>query len=206
VKIIEEYKNPCRTRWVERFNSLPEEIQDKIEHIDDMPKEALYLKPIKRKRTPDIEEGTIFAVKTPEDVFFFGKVINKDLELPNIDEGFFVVFFFNKGSKYMEHYPIEFTYENILLGPMILGEGLWKNGTCYTVGHHPLTTGEKELKYGFYKEQILNKSGLILNANGYVMDKEPIFLSWCAYTTIYGIERGLRIEFIINPSLLEKTD
>jgi hypothetical protein len=199
MNIIEEYKNPCRTRWVKRFNSLPVEIQEQINHIDDLPSITVRLKPIKRAKQPTIEEGTIFAVKTLEDVFFFGKVINAKLNLPNIRDGFFAVFFFNEGSKDIENFPTELTHENILFGPLILNDGFWKNGICYTVGCRTLTESERQLEYGFYLDRL---SGFILSAEGKALNKEPVFLDFSAYTTIAGIEKELKKEFIINPKLL----
>lgn len=209
MNITEEYKNPCRARYVARYNSLSEDIQRKIDDIDKLPKDKLHLKPIKRKRNPKIHEGTIFTIKVPEDVFFFGKVICTDLTLPMIDKGYFVVFFFRQGSRDMSHFPLELTTDNILIGPMILGDGLWKNGICYTVGFQPLTEREKGIDYGFYKMSYkISESGKmvdfgkVIDVNGNVLQKEPAFLDHCGYTTIHGIEHAFRQEIIIEPSLI----
>ncbi len=209
MNIIEEYKNPCRSRFVDRYNSLSEDTQRQIDNIDKLPKAELYLKPIKKQRNPNIHEGTIFAIKLPEEVFFFGKVICLKPELPNICKGFFSVFFFRRGSRDLGHYPLELTKDNILIGPMILGDGFWRNGTCYTVDLHPLTKYEKEIDYGFYKPSYkpsvsgkLICQGKIIDVKGNVLQKEPSFLHHCAYTTIHGIESAFRKEIIINPSLI----
>lgn len=209
MNITEEFKNPCMTRYVARYNSLSEDIQKKIDDIDKLPKEELHLKPIKRKRNPEIHEGTIFAIKLPEDVFFFGKVICTDLTLPMIKQGFFVVFFFRQGSRDMSRFPLELTKDNILIGPMIFGDGLWKNGTCYTVDLQPLTKRERKIDFGFYKMNYkpsesgkLVDLGKVIDVNGNILTKEPAFLGHCAYTTILGIEHAFRREIIINPSLI----
>ncbi|MBT3319165.1 MAG: hypothetical protein HN948_10145 [Clostridia bacterium] len=202
---VEEYINPCRRRIVTRYNSLPEEKQKQIENIDKLPKDKIYLKPIKRKRKPEIHEGTIFAVKLPEDVFFFGKVICLNHNLPNIDKSFFVVFFFRHGSRSLDNYPTKLTKDNILIGPMMFGDGLWRNGTCYTVGFQPLTRYERKVNYGFYKHNILG-GGKVIDVNGKLLKKEPIYLDFCAYTTIHGIESDFRREIIIDPSLISDVE
>jgi hypothetical protein len=209
MNIIEEYKNPCRNRYVARYNSLLEDIQKKIDDINKLPKEELYLKPIKRKRNPVIHEGTIFAIKLPEEVYFFGKVICSELALPMIEKGYFVVFFFRQGSRDMKRFPLELSADNILIGLMILGNALWKNGTCYTVDLQPLTKREREINYGFYKfnyrtseSSKIEDLGKVIDVKGNVLQKEPAFLGLCAYTTIYGIESAFRKEIIIAPSLI----
>lgn len=209
MNIVKEYENPCRSRYILRYNSLPESIQHQWDSIDKLPKEKLNLRPIKRKMKPDIREGTIFAMKLPENMFIFGKVVATDLNLPMIENDFFVVFIFRYSSKSLEGYPIELSYDNILLGPWIISNGLWRNGTCYTVGFCGLTEEEKNIDYGFYEFKIgmsnegkIIDDGFICDVKGYRLNHEPIFLEHCACITIYGIETKIRREIIVTPQLL----
>lgn len=211
MKIIEEYINPCRSRYVKRYNELNEEQQREWDNIENLPKEKLYLKPIERKRKPEVVEGTIFALQLPEDLFMFGKVIARKHHLPMIDEEFFVVFISSKVSQEMTDYPQEFTEDNILLGPWLVSEAFWRNGTFYTVGFEELTDIEKRIDYGFYKTRYvvpkfgkgkMKDKGFIVDVNGKKIDYEPRYLEHCAYITITGIEEAIRQEIIINPKLL----
>lgn len=205
MSIGEEDQNPYSRKFVARYNSLPVDVQKQIDDIDKLPKEKIYLKPIKRKRKPEIHEGTIFAVKLPEDVFFFGKVICSNHNLPNIDKNFFVVFFFRQGSRSLDNHPSKLTKDNILIGPMMFGDGLWRNGTCYTVGFQPLTRYERKINYGFYKHNILD-GGKVIDVNGKALKKEPTYLDISGYTTIHGIEYAFREEIIIDSSLLSNVE
>lgn len=212
MKIVEDNMNPCRRRYVERYNSLPEDVQKQWDDVKNLPKEKLYLKPIKRKRAPDTPAGTIFAMKLPEDVYMFGKIVNDNLNLPMIKDGHFVIFVFAYSSRDMMDYPTELTEKNILAGPWIINDGLWRNGTFFTVGYQEVSEQEKAIDYGFYRFRYvpaeaggLVDRGDILDAAGNKLDREPKYLSICGYRTLDGIEQGIRKEIIANPELIKHT-
>ncbi len=69
---------------------MSEEQQIAWDEIDTLPKEKKYLKPIKRKRNPEIKTGTVFAMLLPENVYMYGKIISDNPELPMIEKGFFI--------------------------------------------------------------------------------------------------------------------
>lgn len=213
MKIVEEYINPCRSRYVTRYNSLSEEQQIAWDEIDTLPKEKKYLKPIKRKRNPEIKTGTVFAMLLPENVYMYGKIISDNPELPMIEKGFFIAFITNIVTKDLYCPTFELSDKNILIGPFIIGNGLWKNGTFYTVGHQELTAKEKGISYGFYNSKYvisdsgkLIDKGRIINSAGKPLDVEPKLLEFCAYKTITGLEEAIRREIIINPQLIPSLD
>lgn len=213
---VNKFENPCSIRYKKRYESLPEDIKKQWDDIENLPNEKLYLKRIKRKFKPEIEIGTIFALKLPEDVFLFGKVVADVSKLPILisdeDCRYYVAFISKKASKNMEDFPSEITADDILVGPWIIGDWLWRGGKFYTVGQKPLTEEEKKIDYGFYKMKLepsrmiyegLVDNGYIVDINGCKMDHEPEFLETTGCITIIGIEKELRQEIIVNPSIIE---
>ncbi|MDE5596721.1 MAG: immunity 26/phosphotriesterase HocA family protein [Lachnospiraceae bacterium] len=211
MKIVEEYKNPCRSRYVAKYNALNEEQQKAWDAIDSLPKEKIYLKYIKRKRKPEVGAGTVFAMLLPENVYMVGKIIEDDLNLPTIEKGYFAVFISNIILKDLTEFSFELSEENILIGPLIMNDGFWRNGTFYTIGYAEITQKEKELSYGFYKIRLiptedkpLADKSYIVDVHGNIMEEEPQFLDFCAYVTITGIERAIRQALIMHPELIKE--
>lgn len=203
---INKFDNPVSERNKKKYNTLNEMQKRLWDGIDNLPKEKKQLQPIKRKCKPEIKKGTIFALLLPENVYMFGKIFEDNLKLPMIDSDYFVAFISSFTSENMNDFPKEIKGENILLGPIIIGGGLWKNGTFYTVGYEPLSEEENQIDYGFYKIKFMHDNssgkmidkGYIVNAVGEKIDYEPKYLDSCAYITIDGIERGLRQAIIAN--------
>lgn len=194
---ILENMNPIRRRYVQWFNSLSEEQQIAMKGIDNLSKEEFYLKKIKRKRKPNIVPGTIFAMHLPENVYLYGKVIQEAENFPMIDPGFFIIMLSNIVTKELENVEFKINESTILAGPMIIGDGLWRNGTSFTTGYYELTEDEKTLDIGFMKMHGANNYYL-LDKHGGTTDREAKFLDYCAYTTIYGIEYEIRKQVILG--------
>ena len=211
MKIVEEYKNPCRSRYVAQYNALNEEQRKAWDAISSLPKEKLYLKPIKRKRKPEVKAGTVFVILLLENVYMVGKVIEDDLNLPMIEKGFFAVFISNIILKDLTEFSFELSAENILIGPLIMNDGFWRNGTFYTIGYEKITQKEKELSYGFYKTKYVSTAdkplvdkSYIVDVHGNCLDEEPQFLDFCVYVTITGIEYAIRRALIMHPELIKE--
>lgn len=126
---------------------------------------------------------------------------SRNHDIPMIDDNFFIVFVGDKVSKDMFDYQTEFDDEHITIGPWIIGEGLWKNGTFFTVGHCEITEKEKQLDYGFFKFKRY-PNGYIVDVDGNVLDKEPKYLEHGAYNTIHGIEVDVREALILHPEIM----
>ena len=165
------YETPISKRNDVLYASLSMEQKRLWNEMDQLPKEKIQLQPIKRKRKPEITKGTIFAMLLPEDVYLFGKVFVDNLHLPMIDSDYYIAFISRKAAKTMTEFPTEIPEEDVLMGPIIIGDGLWKNGTFYTVGYNPLTTEEFQIDCGLYKTkfQVDASSGKMID-NGYFVN------------------------------------
>lgn len=149
-KYMNQFQNPIALRYNKVYNSLSNEQRQQWDNIEYLPKEQWRLKKIRRVRKPEISAGTIFALLLPENVYMFGKIVEDKLSLPNIEKDFFVAFISSQVSDDINHFPHVIHDENIILGPVIISDGLWKNGTFFTVGYEPLTEDEMNLDYGFF--------------------------------------------------------
>lgn len=210
MKIIEDYKNPIRSRYVERYNNLSEEVQNQWDKIESLPKEELNIRPIKRNRKPELSPGTIFAIHLPEDKYLYGKILADNLSLPKIDKNFFVAFISKIVSNELIATPFELTESNIMFGPIIIGDGLWKNGTFYSICQENLTERERNIPFGFYASKLMftetgkmEERGSFIDVLGESLDKEPKFLGNCGYITIHGIEKAIKQEVLSDPDLLK---
>lgn len=209
--MVNIYETPISKKNDVLYASLSMEQKHSWNEIEHLPKEKIQLQPIKRKLKPEIAKGTIFAMLLPENVYLFGKIFLDNLCLPMIDSDYYIAFISRKAAKTMAEFPTEIPEGDVLIGPIIIGDGLWKNGTFYTVGYNPLTTEEVQIDCGLYKSnfQVDGSSGKIVDNGYYVnmygekIDYEPKHLELCAYKTIDGIERAIRKELIINPNLLD---
>lgn len=197
--------NLIQQRYIDWYNSLVKEEQLQVDNIPYLPKEELYLKKIKRVRKPIITEGTVFAMKLPEDIFLYGKIICKANHLPfiNEDNPNYVAMIYQMATLELEQEIFELDDYNCIIGPWIVSDIFWRNGTFFTVGEKELTEGEKNLDIGFYCEEgnldengIINYKGIIYDINGNVSKKEYKFLSLGGYKTIFGIEYDIRTMMI----------
>lgn len=204
--ISEEYQNPVRARFVAQYNAMTEEQQRQFDAIDSLAKEQKYLKPIKRVRKPNISAGTIFAMRLPEDIYVYGKIIARADKLPNIYDGFFVALVSRIATRSMEERNFDLTEAGILTEPWIVSDRAWRNGRFFTVFDGEVSKKEKKLDIGFYQPDFRPQSdgallplrGHIFDINGSVIDREPEHLASCGYITIDGIEKELRKQIILG--------
>ena len=197
-------ENPIEKHHKKLYSALSPELRTKIDGIENLPKEELYLIPIKRKRKPEVKAGTVFAMLLPERKYLYGKVIAPADKLPNIESNFFIVLVGNFVSDKLEFPQFELNKDNITC-VWIATLGFWKNGTFFTVGQTELTAVEKNLDIGLYECKLIPHSegkmkdvGYFVSLQGNKIHHTPKIFALCAYKTIYGIEQDIRKQIILG--------
>lgn len=145
---------------------------------------------------PDLKAGDVLAMHIPGDVYLYGKIIKKAENLPMIDEDYYIAVVGNATTDNLEEMDLQVDESNLLLGPWIISEAMWKNGKFFTVGNSPVT--EDKLSIGFYKSKLspdangkLYEAGYFIDLDGKKIESAPDFFTLCAYITIDGIEHEI---------------
>lgn len=181
------------------FNTLSEEQKAAIKKIDEMDSSTYILKKIKRKLKPQLKEGDVFAMLLPEGFYIFGRILKSGVNFWSEPTKYNVAFIFEKIGKDINDIPEKFDYDKILLGPILLSDGYWTRGYCYTVTNIPLTDKEKKLDYGFWDNGAKMR---FLDADGKEMDHQPEYLSCYGLKTLYGLSIPIRKRIIADPDIL----
>lgn len=193
--------NIVKKKWDERLKDLTDE---QIKMIDaPIGKENLL---ILKKSRKEIKDGDVFVLSPKEGLYFYGKVIMANIKHPNDDwmNGCHVIFLFKCKSKTKDLKNFKPDYHNLLLlGPEIVEGGYWRRGYFENIGNIPLTEEEKNLDYGFFQMEILNRWGVFKKADGTLLDHYPTFYSPYGINVYAGIYMSIITESIIDPSLLE---
>ena len=95
----------------------------------------------------------------------------------------------NVVSDNLEEVSFKLSEDNIIAGPWIVTDALWKNGKFTTVGRRPISDSEKLLDVGFYRIEYipdggtLKESGYLVDLHGNRIEQEPVYIHSCGYIT-----------------------
>lgn len=196
------------------FNESIEIQQKLIDMFNKNPKE-IQLKVIKRSRTKAID-GDIFVLSPVEGIYFFGKVLNAEIDskekVLNVGTGEItnnsltnkqiLVFFFRCKCKEIDIKYFTPDYNNLLIPPAIVSRYYWTSGLFKTIGNEEITDEEKTLDYGF----IVNDLALgqfYCKEDGTKLNHEPQIKGTMGITTSIGIARGIHKSLIFYPEILD---
>lgn len=191
--------NPLLEEQIKRYNKLPKEIKIKLELAN---KEDYQLERIKRKR-PRLKKGDIFLLCPTPGLYFYGKVFEVDIDHVLNDlfiQGKNVVFIFKNKTNEISMKDYNPDYSDLLIEPNIVDISYWNQGYFYNVGNIELSQEEVNLDYGFFSD-FENKPKFCM-ANGIELNHKPKILGLSGITTIIGIARKIRREFIIDSEIL----
>lgn len=184
------HDNPISRKWEERYNEQPQYIKEKLERLDLQNISEYQLKVIKRKRIYP-EKGDVFLVEPKEGIYFWGVVMNN--HVCNINgEDLLVISIFKERVDNTEKIE-KVDYDNLLIGPCIVGKEYWTKGYFYTIKN--MDCGKCD--YGFYS---IGK-GEYFDEYGNVLRKEPQMLGTYGVVTISGIAYKINVELIMNEAV-----
>ena len=187
--------------WKERMATLPKEKVEQIESSIEN-EQLVKLKPSKLMT----KQGDIFVLSPVKGVYFYGKVFEANIqhiEKSSWYNGCNVVFVFACKSQEKDLLNYNADPKSILIGPKIISLDYWAKGLFETIGNIPLTEEEKQLDYGFFCMEPLDRWGFFQKANGEKLDYEPTLFSGYGINTLTGMYMSMKTELIINPDLLK---
>jgi len=193
--------NPISDEWKARYQTLPAEVQDRIDAIDKMKPKEYQLKVIKKSK-PEIKEGDIFLLSPDEDVYYYGKVLKANIN--HIKQDTFVqdkhlVFIFKTSTDSVSMNDYKSDYNDLLIRPTIVDISYWNKGFFFNVGNEPITNEEKSLDYGLLKIGI--KTNTFCKEDGTVLNEKPEILGIFGISTITGVASKIRKELIIQSAM-----
>jgi len=199
-------ENIIKKEWRERYQSLPKEIQVKLDEFDDKGRMTDELNIIKRTRK-EIKTGDVFVIQHKSGIYFYGKVIHANIEQIHDEakpyEGSHVVIITNIRSKLIEPKQIELSYDNCLTKPMITVKQCWTGGYFYTVNNAPLTKNEMALDYGFCSAGYIRQYDIFRKETGEIMNHQPKLMGTYAIGGIGSVVYSFIKEVIIDSTLLD---
>ena len=129
----------------------------------------------KSRKKPCI--GDVFVLQPVSGTFYFGKVIQADLQSDNsFIRGMFLVYIYDYKSTEKE-IVTDFENSDFLIAPMIINKQPWLKGYFETIGNVPVSLQEQNVDYGFW--DVMKKH--YVDIKGKVLDTPPKFHS------IYGL-------------------
>ncbi len=202
VKVIHPNDNLFLKRRKQRYNALPEDIQVKLDALDEEQNPNEYqLKLIKRKRVHP-KKGDIFLVSPRDNLYFYGLVMKDSINNIN-GEDLLIVMIFKDKATFVDGATVTpgFTpdFKNLLIRPCTVGREYWTRGYFFNVGH----TDEsfEQIDYGFYDIVL----GFYCNEyrQEITAPQDPNLVGLFSVSTITGIGRKINEELIIDSSLAE---
>lgn len=188
------HDNVLSRRWQERYSKQPPEIQKKLDELDEEDPEEYQLKVIKRKRIIP-KTGDVFLVNPVQDLYFYGIVLNDNINNINGDEQSVIMIFKSKTREQtMDNFILDF--DNILIGPCIVAKGYWSKGYFYNIAR---LDSIMKIDYGFY--DVID--GKYYDEYEVELKHTPKYLGLFGVSTITGIAYKIKQELIIDNSLLE---
>lgn len=186
--------NVLSRRWEERYSKQPPEIQKKLDELDEEDPEEYQLKVIKRKRIIP-KTGDVFLVNPIQDLYFYGIVLNDNINNCT-GNGLSVIMIFKckTREKTMDNFILDF--DNILIGPCMVAKGYWSKGYFYNIA---CLDSIKKVDYGFC--DVID--GKYYDEYEVELKHNPKYLDAFGISTLTGIAYEIKIELIIDNSLLE---
>ena len=187
--------NPLSRRWKQRYHAQPDDIKKRLDELDNQEINEYQLKVIKRKRIIP-QKGDVFLVSPKESLYFFGLVMEGNVNNINGD-GLSVVMIFKDKATSMEDTNFTPDFNNLLIAPSTVGREYWTRGYFYNVGH--MDASFDDVRYGFYS---IGK-GRYCDVESKQLDEVPELVGIFGVSTINGIAREINRELIMDSSLLE---
>lgn len=189
IKDFDEYYNnhPLAKREDARYNSLSNEKKEKLRILEEQDLKEYQLNVIKRKRIKP-QRGNLFIVSPRKDMFFWGVVINSDINIQGDD--FSLVFILKDRAKGPEDTNIPSNITNLLIDPSIVGRWYWNKGFFYNVGIDIIIPDD--LDYGFYS--VMDR--MYVDEYKNPIEREPEIVG------IYGLSTDSGIAYQINYELI----
>ena len=190
------YNNPLSRRWKKRYNELPNDVKERLNELSNQKIVQYQLDVIKRKRIIP-QKGDVFLVNPKESLYFFGVVVNDNVNNINGDGLYVAMIFRNKAESLIDTNFVA-DYKNLLIAPSIIGKEYWTKGYFYNIELKAETF--QDIEYGFYsiaQEKYLNEYGK-------EVFKVPHLFGNFGVKTISGIAYQINKELIIDNSLHAK--
>ena len=135
-----------------RYESLSAKTIKKIEKIQkslNNLNEKLFFKDV----TENIKVGDVFVVQTHPDIYFYGKVLSKELgiydEVNKISPDYVLLFY----KQYCDSIIMpekDLLLSNLMLRPQLQIKHIFSSGFAKVIGNIPLTEEEKNIDLGFF--------------------------------------------------------
>ncbi len=181
--------NYIKEKWLERYETLPEEIKKELDKSDEI---IFQLKRMKGTRKyPEV--GTVFEIKPFEGLILQGVVINNHINNINGDD-LILVCIFKEGLKALDCIKAGIGERDLLIKPEVVGKEYWTRGYFYNIDRYEEKINIEE--YCFYsvgKDKFFDEYGK-------ECEKKEI-VGVFGVSTIVGIGILVAQELIINGTL-----
>lgn len=159
------------------------------------------LKVIKKKR-PKLSKGDLFLLNLFGDVYFYGVVLNTDINDPVYGENLIAVCITKHFIKSLDSdkFPQDIGSDDILVKPSIVSKAYWTKGYFYNTGYN--VSEHLHLDYGFYD----GCRACYVTEYGEKLGKEPQIASNFVLQTMIGIASDLCYELAKNNVFLKNED
>ena len=193
--------DPIEKLFKKRYESLSDETKHRLKKLDNICSSIYQPKLIKRKR-PKLCRGDVFIVNLFEDIYFYGVVLNTDINDDFMGKNLVSIAILKKYSKGATAFlQVEsLKAEDILIKPCIVSRAYWSNGFFYNTGEN--INGSIDIDYGFYS----NPEKAYVDEYGTKLESPPEIKNFFALTTMTGISSKMRYELIIDDSFMEEED
>ena len=193
--------DPVQEAVLQRRNMQSNKVKEQLNKLYDIDFNKQQLNVIKRKR-PGLSRGDIFVLNPFDDIYFYGLVLNADIDVRPLGKNLVTVCILKKYTHGInETFEISrITETDILLTPRIISKAYWINGYFYNIGR-TLEDGFT-LDYGFY--DIGEKC--YLDEYGTISEQTPALINGFGITTMTGIVRLLYYELLIDNSFMSEAD
>ncbi len=198
--MIEMY-HPITELSRKRYAKLNDETKRLLKKSEDIDCDVFQLRLIKRKR-PKLCRGDVFVMNLFEDIYFYGVVLNTEINDDFMGKNLVSISVLKKYSKGTTTFlQVEsLKAEDILIKPNIVSRAYWSNGFFYNTGEN--ICNSIDIDYGFFS----SCHKLYVNDYGDELKLVPEIKNYFAITTMTGIGSMLRDELIIDDSFMSEED
>ena len=184
-----------------RYAKLNDETKQLLKKSEDIDCDLFQLRLIKRKR-PKLCRGDVFVMNLFEDIYFYGVVLNTDINDDFMGKNLVSISVLKRYSKRTTTFlQVEsLKAEDILIKPCIVSRAYWSNGFFYNTGEN--INGSIDIDYGFYS----NPEKAYVDEYGKKLEYPPEVKVSFGITTMIGIGIMMRYELIIDDSFMEEED